>query len=174
MGLHGPRANPLPATLRRRALTAAKPPRKPRLRTGKVRFPPATIAAWQACDWAALHCALGLAPYEASPLPVEITPLGVSEHRAPDPGSNRLGDASYAKALALQRALIACAGWPDCRGVYEKNLADAKEMRDYYQELVDYPGRGPYGERLDKRRADLKEAKAEVAYRRRLLAELPR
>jgi hypothetical protein len=112
------------------------------------------------------------ATYCRSPLPLEITALGVSETAAPNPESNRLNDLSYPKALALQRALIAAAGWPDCRAVYEQNLREAEEMRDYLQELVTYPKRGPFGEPLAQRKLDLKEAQAEVVYRRRLLKQL--
>ena len=59
----------------------------------KERIKPQAIAGWQACDYLALQIALGLTPYSAaSPLPLEITPLGVSERCRPPRKSKLLWD----------------------------------------------------------------------------------
>jgi hypothetical protein len=42
--------------------------------------------------------------------------LGASEDNPPHPNSERLFDLSYPKAIKLQRALVAAAGWPDLPG----------------------------------------------------------
>src|SRR6188472_3143559 len=93
------------------------------------RLTPEVIAAWMACDYRALHCALGLQPHEPSPLPREIGALGCSEEDlarvAPD--SPRLWDKALPRSLELQRRLLALAGWPDCREAYETNLREAEE-----------------------------------------------
>jgi hypothetical protein len=122
-----------------------------------------------------LSCALGLDPFgELSPLPSEILSRGVSPDDPPFPNSCRVMDKSYDKVLAIQRELLAVAGWPDCREAYEKNLAEAEEWRDYCAELVRDPDAGPRGAGMDPapRRQRLKEAREEVAYRKKLLAGL--
>jgi hypothetical protein len=129
------------------------------------------VAAWKRADFMALHRALGLKLWETSPLPSEITALGCSEDEL-DPADHRY---QYdVKALALQKQLLSAAGWPDCRQVYEENLRDAQEWAAYCRELVKYPDRGSIGTGCDpfSRREKLQEAKAEVAYRKKLLAEL--
>ena len=146
--------------------------RRPLRRARKPRLSPEVIAAWQACDRRALHCALQLDPWEPSPLPSEITARGVSEDLPPNPNSGRCWDKAYPKVLALQRELLAVAGWPDCRAAYEHNLAEAVEWREYCAELVRDPDAGPRGSDPAERRQRLKEAREEVAYRKRLLAEL--
>jgi hypothetical protein len=135
---------------------------------------PAAIAAWQACDWEALHCALHLEAHEPSPLPLEISRLGVSPDLPPDPNDGRGWDRADPKILALQHELLQIVGWPDCREAYERNLRNAEEARDYCAELVRHPGRGGQGTGCDlpSRRRDLQEARDEVAYRKKLLAEL--
>ena len=148
--------------------------RRPLQRDRKPRLTPEAIAAWQACDQRALQCALGLDPYgEPSPLPSEITAAGVSEDLPPRPNSTLARDQSYGKVIALQRALVQAAGWPDCREAYAHNLAEAEEWRAYCAELVRDPDAGPRGTGSDlaSRQARLKEAREEVAYRCRLLAE---
>ena len=72
------------------------------------------IAAWKAADYMALHRALGLHPWQASPLPDTITSLGVSEEMAAniDPDTAQGWEQSYSQAIELQRELIAVAGWP--------------------------------------------------------------
>jgi hypothetical protein len=114
-------------------------------RGGKGRITHEGIDAWKRCDFGALHLALGLAPWEQSPLPEEVTALGVSEDNPPDPASTTGWDQSYRKAIGLQRALLAAAGWPNCRAAYEENLHDAEEMAAYCRELVDHPERGGQG-----------------------------
>ena len=148
--------------------------RRPLRRGRKARLTPEVIAAWQACDVRALRCALGLELWDPSPLPCEITAGGVSEDSPPPPNSTRLHDKAYEKVLALQRELLAVAGWPDCREAYERNLRNAEEERDDCARLVRDPDARHQGTGMDEaslRRA-LKEARQEVAYRKKLLAEL--
>ena len=47
------------------------------------RITPDVIAAWHACDYNALHIALGLRVWEASPLPDSIIEIGVGEDGPP-------------------------------------------------------------------------------------------
>jgi hypothetical protein len=146
-----------------------RPPKSPRLT-------PEAIAAWRACDQEALDCALGLKPWERTPLPREITALGVSEDCPPNPDSIYPFDHSWHKAIKLQRELLKVAGWPDCREAYEKNLRDAVEWERYIRECIAHPEFAGQGTGCDpaSRRRQLKEAKVDVAYRKRLLAELGR
>ena len=148
--------------------------RRPLRRGRKARLTPEVIAAWQACDVRALRCALGLELWEPSPLPSEITAGGVSEDNPPPPKSTRLHDKAYEKVLALQRELLAVAGWPDCREAYERNLRNAEEDRDDCARLVRDPDARHQGTGMDPAslRRSLREAQAEVAYRKKLLAEL--
>ena len=76
--------------------------------------------------------------------------------------------------LAIQRELLAVAGWPDCRQAYERNLAEAEESRDYYAMLIRDPDARYQGTGMDTAalRQRLKEAREEVAYRKKLLADL--
>jgi hypothetical protein len=138
-----------------------------------LRITPEVIAAWQACDESALRCALGLAPWEKSPLPLEITAGGVSEDDPPS-ATNTLHDESHDRALKLQRLLLAAAGWPDCAQAYRENLAEAESWRDYCKELIAHPWRGGTGTGCDpaSRQRALQDAEASVAYRRQLLDEL--
>jgi hypothetical protein len=149
-------------------------PRKARLMgKGKPpRFSPEVIAAWHACDWSTLHSMLNLAAYECSPLPLEINALGVDPDNPPHPESKRLNDLSYHKAMALQKALLACAGWPkDCKRAYAKNLRDAQEMAAYCQELAGDLARGPRCADPLERKQDLADARRRVIYYKCLLAE---
>ena len=149
--------------------------RRPLQRDRKLRLTPEIIAAWQSCDDRALSCALGLDPFgELSPLPSEILSRGVSPDGPPSPNSCRMMDKSYDKVLAMQRELLAVAGWPDCRAAYEKNLRVAVEMRDYYALLLRDPDARYQGTGMDTAslRQGLKEAEAEVRYRKKLLADL--
>ncbi len=81
---------------------------------------------------------------------------------------------AYPKVLELQRQLLAVAGWPDCRAAYGENLREAEKWRDYCADLVRDPKAGHRGTGDDpqSRRQRLKEAQQEVAYRRKMLAEL--
>ena len=149
--------------------------RRPLRRDRKARLTPEAIAAWQACDDRALCCALNLDRFgEHSPLPSEIIARGVSPDLPPDPNSGRAMDESYDKALAIQRELLAVAGWPDCRQVYERNLADAEQWEAYRALLVRDPEARHQGSGMDmpSLRQRLKEAREEVAYRKKLLADL--
>ncbi|MEQ1952483.1 hypothetical protein [Mesorhizobium sp. CN2-181] len=61
---------------------------------------PEAVEAFRARDFAALHLALGLGPWEASPLPASITPLGV------DPADRHSwGEETWRQAVALQARL---------------------------------------------------------------------
>jgi hypothetical protein len=112
-----------------------------------------------------------------SPLPDTITALGVSEQNAAlvQSGASHLDNNSYAQALELQRELLSIAGWPDCRAAYEENLRDAESWAAYCLELVEHPERGSQGGTgcdPASRAIKLKEARSDVAYRKRLLLEL--
>ena len=151
--------------------------RRPLRRNLRRRISPAAIASWQAADFKALHSALGLGPHEASPLPETIISLGVSEESAAlvrRKGSSRCFEQTYAQAIELQRELMSVAGWPDCKNAYEENLREAEDWAAYCAELIEHPERGHKGTGSDpkSRRAALKEALAEVEFRKRLLFAL--
>jgi hypothetical protein len=152
-------------------------PVKQRKAKGRAhKITPEAIAAWKSCDFMALHRSLGLYPWEASPLPDTITSLGVSEETAAsiDPDTAQGWGQSFPQAIELQRALIAAAGWPNCRAVYEKNLFDAENRANYCEHLNRHPERGGQGTGCDmeSRQAALEDALEEVEYRRALLDEL--
>jgi hypothetical protein len=140
-------------------------------RGGRGCITPEAVAAWQACDYLALHSAFSLTPWQHSPLPVEVICLGVSQDSPPD-----FLDApqreDWRKAQALQRQLLEAAGWPDCRHVYRENLAEALQWQRYCEEEMDHCSHQGTGSDLASRRRKLREAKDDVAYRKRLLAEL--
>jgi len=134
------------------------------------RITPAVISAWQHADREALHIALGLKPWQPSPLPVEITLLGVGEDNL-DPQNRE----DSLIALKLQRRLLAIAGWPNCRQTYEENLLDGERHLSYCRDRVDHPpvgDRGNYRNGPEYRQEDLEDGIEAVAYRRELLAEL--
>jgi hypothetical protein len=64
------------------------------------------------------------------------------------------------------------ADWPDCRHVYRENLAEALQWQRYCEEEMDHCSHQGTGSDLASRRRKLREAKDDVAYRKRLLAEL--
>ena len=87
---------------------------------------------------------LDLHPWETSPLPIEITPLGVDQDDTPD-NRGPTWEPSMQKAIALQKQLLAIAGWPDCRHVYEEELRDAEQHVGYCRKRVEnFPG-GEFG-----------------------------
>jgi|SRR6516225_9155469 len=132
---------------------------------------PEAIDAWMRADYMALHIALDLHPWETSPLPIEITPLGVSEDLIDSDDSRYQEDM---KALKLQREFLTIAGWPDCRSVYEENLRKAEEWMEYCHERVEHTPVGQFGSRCspESPQEKLEDAEAEVAYRDQLLDEL--
>jgi hypothetical protein len=67
------------------------------------RITPEVLACYQAKDYRALHRALSLRPWQASPLPLAVTPLGVDQDRAPDDGT--AFSASWPLAQTLQREI---------------------------------------------------------------------
>lgn len=149
-------------------------------RQNRRQITPEVIAAWEAADYHALHAALGLDPWDASPLPEEITALGVPDddevnaYRASVRGENGHWAQSLKPAVMLQRQLLKIAGWPDCRKAYEENLEEAERTAAYCRELVEHPERGGQGTGSDpeSRRRRLQQADDEVAWRKQLLKEL--
>ncbi|ODS02076.1 hypothetical protein AUC71_02390 [Methyloceanibacter marginalis] len=71
------------------------------------RITPDAIEAYRAHDYHALHDALGLKPWEPSPLPLHVTPLGCDQE--PYPFDLRLKGSlhneSWEQAQELQREL---------------------------------------------------------------------
>ncbi len=67
------------------------------------------VEAFQAGDFMALHNALDLAPYEPSPLPESVEPLGVDPDKPPVRDGTCWADA-WPKVVELQRELQAAAG----------------------------------------------------------------
>jgi hypothetical protein len=129
------------------------------------------VEAWKRADFVALHRLLRLRPWESSPLPVEITRLGVSQNDTPE-NCGPEWDASMPKAIALQWQLLQIAGWPDAaRAEYERLLREAKEHAAYCRERVVQLPSGEYGAGTDlaSRRELLQDAMAEVKYRQQLL-----
>src|SRR5262249_47976005 len=135
---------------------------------------PEAIAAWQRADFHALHHLLGLKPWEASPLPYEITVLGCSEDDLPLGQDCSKWDKTLPKAVALQKQFLAVAGWPHCRKIYEEQLHDAEEHVAYCREQVEHPPQGAFGTGcgLESRQETLEDILAEVEYRQELLAGL--
>jgi hypothetical protein len=86
--------------------------RTPRRRAGarKRNIKPLAIEAWKAGDYIALHQALGLAPWEASPLPTSVCVLGCHHGERP----SWINDAvvNWDQALDLQDRLYEIAGEP--------------------------------------------------------------
>ena len=68
---------------------------------------PAAVEAYRAGDFMALHIALGLAPWEPSPLPLSIEPLGIDPDNPPMPSNGGCWDDAYPKILELHRLLEA-------------------------------------------------------------------
>jgi len=80
-------------------------------RLGKARehrITPEAVAAFMAGDFTRLHRALGLKPWEPSPLPRDIEPLGVDE--GPGPQNRTSWAEAWPKVQELQRVLIEAAG----------------------------------------------------------------
>jgi hypothetical protein len=77
-------------------------------RIGKAfahRITPEVIEAYQDGDFLRLHRALGLKPWERSPLPQSVTPQSVGEE---PPGPNASAwDASWWQAKAIQELILA-------------------------------------------------------------------
>jgi hypothetical protein len=81
------------------------PVKKRKAKARAHQITPEVIAAFEAGDYRALHCALNLRPWEASPLPLSVTALGVDQGPAPDWAN--LHTTSWAKAQELQREILA-------------------------------------------------------------------
>jgi len=64
--------------------------RTPIGRKSVLKITPESVAAWKRTDFHELHRLLGLKPWEASPLPIEVTALGCCEDDLPvEPNSDR-------------------------------------------------------------------------------------
>ena len=80
-------------------------PVKKRIAKGRRhRVTPEAVEAYIARDFMRLHLALGLMPWECSPLPVEVEGLGVDQGPRPSCWDERHG---YDEAQELQRELEA-------------------------------------------------------------------
>jgi hypothetical protein len=79
------------------------PVKKRKAKARAYAITPEVIAAFEAGDYSALHCALHLRPWEASPLPLSVTALGVDQGPAPDYEDTT----SWLKAQKLQREILA-------------------------------------------------------------------
>jgi len=138
------------------------------------RLTPEIVDAWKRADFTALHLLLRLGPWEASPLPLEISLLGCSQDdELPEYPPDRQ---SLERSQALQRQLLAVAGWPDCRKGYEENLRRAEQSAEWARKRFEYLPAGEYGTGtdLETRRQRMLDAEDEVEYRKRLLAGLTR
>ena len=69
----------------------------------------AAVEAFRAGDYHGLHRVLDLRPWEASPLPVEVTVLGIDRDERPV-WLQPEGIADWCQAVELQRRLIEAAG----------------------------------------------------------------
>jgi hypothetical protein len=93
-------------------------PVKRRLHKGREhRITDDAISAWRAGDYLALHRALGMKPWEPSPLPLDLTPLGCgqpTQEGAAAAGRDGplLWNQSLPRAQELQRELYRVAGEP--------------------------------------------------------------
>jgi hypothetical protein len=104
-------------------------PRKFHLdKSRQYRLTPAAIEAFKAGDYHRLHQALGLGPWEPSPLPVEIIgALGVRPGDPPNwPGADNdlWVTRGWPKAQALQRELLAVLGLTYAEFIEQKKSTD--------------------------------------------------
>ena len=70
---------------------------------------PEAIAAYEAGDFHTLHRALDLRAWEISPLPIEVSALGVDPDDPPDDRDDSPWATSWRQAMELQRRLIEAA-----------------------------------------------------------------
>jgi len=141
------------------------------------RITPEIVDAWKRADFHALHMLLRLRPRNASPLPKEIAgPLGCSLDDLPIDLDDPNRDEALPRVVAIQQELLRIVGWPDCRHVYEENLADAEKWAAWCRKRFEHLPAGEYGTGtdLESRRQNMIEAEAEAAYCRELLAGLTR
>ncbi len=83
--------------------------RRRTIRSTKGRITAEAVEAFEAGDFHALHSALGLGPWEPSPLPESIEPLGVDPDNPPRADGTCWAEA-WPKVVELQRELQAAAG----------------------------------------------------------------
>ena len=74
------------------------------------RVTPDAIEAYVAGDYMRLHRALGLKPYQMSPLPLSVEPLGCDPDEPPTGRPGTGWEASWPLACELQADLIKAAG----------------------------------------------------------------
>jgi hypothetical protein len=79
-------------------------------RERKQGITPEAVAAWMACDWDALHCALGLNIWERSPLPREISGMGCSEDDLPEDADSSDAPLWVKGSSDLSNCNVSC--WP--------------------------------------------------------------
>jgi hypothetical protein len=132
--------------------------RTPLKRRGAFHINEAAVLAWKACDHNALHQALGLKPWDPSPLPAAVTDLGVDGS-----DENAWEVDTWHESIALQKELLARAGPPDLAAVRRACEANLKEAAEFLAYL-----------RKDKpvELHVLKTAQENLAWRKKLLAEL--
>jgi hypothetical protein len=78
----------------------------------KVGISAEAIEAWKRADFLALHRACDLLPCEPSPLPMGMHGYGVRPSGPPPYNCKAFWRRGWARAQALQRALLAIAGPP--------------------------------------------------------------
>jgi len=64
------------------------------------------LDAFQAGDYAGLHHALGLKPWEISPLPLSVSPLGCDQGPYPFVGTGSCSEATWEQAQRLQSQIL--------------------------------------------------------------------
>jgi hypothetical protein len=142
--------------------------RHPKVRAHRIT--PELIAAWLALDHSALVQTLWLRPWWRTPIPYEVSSLGVSEWTGPD---NEEDEEDWQRAIEIQRALVREAGWPDCRAAFKKNLDDDEAMRRFYQNRrIDLEEHHRTGKHLSPwpHRTELEETKQTIARYRKVIA----
>ena len=80
--------------------------RRRTIRSTKGRITAEAVEAFEAGDYHALHRALGLGPWEPSPLPQSVEPLGVDPDNPP-PRDGTCWAEAWSKVVELQRELQA-------------------------------------------------------------------
>jgi hypothetical protein len=139
---------------------------------------PEAIEAWSACYRKALHCALGLGPAAASPLPFEISVCGVTDDEFDSYRASIRGDGPWSrslkKAAMLQRQLLKVAGYPrEARRALEENLAEAIRDRDIARNnIINPPGTQGTGCNPEARQKRLEDCEVCVEYYTEALDEL--
>ena len=90
------------------------PTKRRRKGNRQIGIPASAVEAWRAGDFHGLAAALGIRPWQMSPWPLRLTPLGCDPSRPPAENVSPWA-ASWQRAVELQRALIAAAGGPPAK-----------------------------------------------------------